>query len=382
VTSDISNQDVPPPEQRGRQARVTWASGIEPEPVKWLWAPDGQGRIPVGSLCAPAGRQGTGKSSFGLWMCAELSKGTLPGCHEGVPSNVLYVAVEDSWTHTLVPRLIAAEADLSRVGRFDVVIDAVTDAVTETTLSLPVDNRLLEETIVDNHVSLVVIDPLLSTIGAGIDTHREREVRSALDPLARLADRTGAVVLGVAHFNKGSAGDAASLITGSGAFKNVPRSVFAFARDDAAPDGGRVMTQVKNSLGHDGLPSLTYVIEEAEVQTASGTARTGKFKFTGESKRSVEDILQEARVGDLESRCERTEAEKWLLDYLTDHNRKAKAADVLKAAKADGIAESTLKRARFRMGVHSVRVGFGQGSEWSLDPSEPQSAHPGQDSEG
>ncbi|QUQ72534.1 AAA domain protein [Kutzneria sp. CA-103260] len=330
----------------------------------------------MGSLCTPAGRQGTGKSSFGLWMCAELSKGTLPGCYKGMPRNVLYVAVEDSWTHTLVPRLIAAEADLNRVGRFDVVVDADI----ETTLSLPVDNRLLEEVIVENDVSLVVIDPLLSTIGAGIDTHREREVRSALDPLARIADRTGAVVLGVAHFNKGSSGDAASLITGSGAFKNVPRSVFAFARDDAAPQGGRVMTQVKNSLGQEGLPSLAYVIEEAKVPTAHGIAHTGKFRFTGKSERSVEDILQETRVGDLETRSERTEAEQWLLDYLDDNE--AKAADVLKDAKADGIAESTLKRARFRLGVRSVRVGFGKGTVWSLDPLKPQSAHPDQPSDG
>ncbi|WP_211766653.1 AAA family ATPase [Kutzneria sp. CA-103260] len=376
MTANLNNEDDPPSEHRGRRARVTWASGIVPEPVKWLWAPDDQGRIPVGSLCTPAGRQGTGKSSFGLWMCAELSKGTLPGCYKGMPRNVLYVAVEDSWTHTLVPRLIAAEADLNRVGRFDVVVDADI----ETTLSLPVDNRLLEEVIVENDVSLVVIDPLLSTIGAGIDTHREREVRSALDPLARIADRTGAVVLGVAHFNKGSSGDAASLITGSGAFKNVPRSVFAFARDDAAPQGGRVMTQVKNSLGQEGLPSLAYVIEEAKVPTAHGIAHTGKFRFTGKSERSVEDILQETRVGDLETRSERTEAEQWLLDYLDDNE--AKAADVLKDAKADGIAESTLKRARFRLGVRSVRVGFGKGTVWSLDPLKPQSAHPDQPSDG
>lgn len=131
--------------------------------------------------------------------------------------------------------MIATGADLSKVGRFEVV--SVDDD--ELTLSLPHDNTLLENEIREHGAALVVIDPLMSVIGERIDTHREREVRSALDPLARIADRTGCVILGIAHFNKGSGTDAASLITGSGAFKNVPRSVFGFACDDADDNGGR-----------------------------------------------------------------------------------------------------------------------------------------------
>ncbi|MBP2323780.1 hypothetical protein JOF56_004165 [Kibdelosporangium banguiense] len=354
-----------------RRARVTWASQIEPEPAVWLWEHEGQGRIPVGSQSTAAGREGTGKSSFGLWMSAQLSQGTLPGCYYGEPRNVLYVAVEDSWKHTLVPRLIAAGADLTKVGRFDVLVDAGI----EVTLSLPVDNQLLEDTILDHQAVLVVIDPLMSTIAAGLDTHREREVRRALDPLARIADRTGAVVLGIAHFSKGNSGDAASMITGSGAFKNVPRSVLAFARDDVDERGSRVMTQVKNSLGRDSLPSLSYVIEEVQVPTAKGIAHTGRLVFTGQSERSVQDILHESRTGDLESRAERNEAEEWLRGYLLEQGGAAKAAHILKAARADGIAEATLKRARRRAGVTSTRAGFGQGSVWSWEPFGSHSAH-------
>lgn len=333
-----------------RRARVTWADQIEPEPVVWAWQEGDDGRIPSGSLSVAAGREGTGKSSFGIWLAAQITRGALPGSFHGTPRRIFYVAVEDSWKHTLVPRLIAAGADLSKVGRFEVVtVDG-----DEVTLSLPHDNSLLEREVRSHDVALVVIDPLMSVIGERIDTHREREVRSALDPLAKLADRTGSVLLGIAHFNKGGGTDAASLITGSGAFKNVPRSVFGFARDDSDDNGGRVMTQVKNSLGRDDLPSLSYVIETAEVTTKKGIAMTGKFTFTGESDRSVAEILRDSRGG-AEDHDERKEASAWLVDYLAANGGEVPAKDVFKAGQAEGFTRDVLKRAKGRQ-VRSTKV--------------------------
>ena len=62
------------------------------------------------------------------------------------------------------------------------------------TLSLPADNKLLEGAIAEYKVALVALDPLMSAISDTLDTHVNRQVRQALDPLARMADRTGAVV--------------------------------------------------------------------------------------------------------------------------------------------------------------------------------------------
>ncbi len=340
---------------RVRRARVTWADQISPEPVMWAWEADGEGRIPAGSLSIAAGREGTGKSSFGIWMAAQITRGTLPGSFFGQPRRVLYVAVEDSWKHTLVPRMMAAGADLGMIGRFDVL----SFSEEEVTLSLPHDNALLEAAITDHDVALVVIDPLMSVIGERIDTHREREVRSALDPLAKLADRTMAVLLGLAHFNKGSGTDAASLITGSGAFKNVPRSVFGFARDDADENGGRVMTQAKNNLGRDDLPSLSYKIEGTIIDTRKGPTSTGLFVFTGLSDRSVTDILRESRH-DPEDVEERRDAATWIGRFLTDAGGRAPARDVLTAGKAMGYSEQTLKNARRKV-ADTDRSGFGSG---------------------
>ncbi|MEU8524834.1 AAA family ATPase [Streptomyces sp. NPDC048629] len=364
--------------QPRRQLRLTRASDIEPEPVVWAWLDEGEGRVPAGALSVAAGREGTGKSSFGMWMAAHVTRGTLPGSFHGRPRAVFYVAVEDSWKQTIVPRLIGAGADLDLVYR----VEAVEAEFGETTLSLPQDNSLMEAAIKEHGVALVVLDPLMSCIGKGIDTHRERDVRTALDPLARMADRTGAVLLGIAHFNKGSGTDPASLITGSGAFKNVPRAVFGFARDD--DNECRVMTQAKNSLGRADLPSLAYNIETAEVPTRTGTAYVGRFVFLGQSTRTVDEILA---AGVETDRGERDEAADWLRGYLMDQGGEAFARDVKKAAAADDISERTLQRAMRKAGVVSARAGFGKGSVWRIEaltvdthsedasPSAPQSRH-------
>ncbi|MBU5944914.1 AAA family ATPase [Streptomyces sp. PAM3C] len=343
--------------QPARTLRLTRASDIEPEPVVWAWLDEGEGRVPAGALTVAAGREGTGKSSFGMWMAAQITRGTLPGNFYGRPRAVFYVAVEDSWKQTIVPRLIGAGADLDLVYR----VEAVEAEYGETTLSLPQDNSLMEKAIAEHDVALVVLDPLMSCIGKGIDTHRERDVRTALDPLARMADRTGAVLLGIAHFNKGSGTDPASLITGSGAFKNVPRAVFGFAKDD--DNDCRVMTQEKNSLGRMDLPSLAYNIETTEIPTKKGIASVGRFVFLGQSARSVKEILAQGQDTD---RGERDEAGAWLVDYLTDNGGEASAGDIIKAAEKDGFAKHTIQRARSKVGVTSQKSGFGKGWVWVL----------------
>lgn len=362
----------PPP--GGRRVKLTRASEIEIRPVVWVWQDNGYGRIPAGTLSIMAGREGTGKSSCAIWLAAQMTRGLLPGRHFGQPRPVFYLAVEDSWSQTIVPRLAAAGANLDLIYRFEVVADNDEDVM----LSLPADNLLLEESILTEAAALVVIDPLMSVLSERIDTHRTREVRLALDPLAKLADRTGAVLIGIAHFNKAGGTDAASLLSGSHAFRDVPRSIFGFAKDD----DNRVMSQVKNSLGRDDLPSLQYVMEPVLIDTPSGVAETARFSFAGESDRSVADLLRDAHGSD-EDRSERDEAVSWLIDYLSMSGGSASAADAIRAAAAVGIAKTTLTRARKRSGVRSVKIGMAGGWFWTLEESTEgteESSHQGLDS--
>ncbi len=194
---------VPAPDGDHAQARcvvVTRASEITPVPVTWTW----EERIPAGMVSLVAGREGTGKSTMVLERAARLTRGDLEGAHFGTPQSVVLVAAEDSWAHTIVPRLMAAGADLDRVLRVQV---KMTD-LAAFELSLPEDLRMLAETVEKHQVALVVLDPLISRLSRRLDSHRDAEVRQGLEPLARPADETGAAA---SSSNRALAGFSTSL---------------------------------------------------------------------------------------------------------------------------------------------------------------------------
>jgi AAA domain len=350
----------------GRQVVVTLASQIKPRPVRWLW-PD---RIPAGALTLLAGREGIGKSLVGVHLAAQLTRGTLPGSRHGKPSRVMFATSEDAWEFTMVPRLLAAGADLEQVGRVQVDDDGMVLGLTT-----PVDVPALKAYIADHDVAMLVLDPLTSVMASQIDAHRDREVRTALEPLSQLAEDTGAAVLGLVHLGKGIGADPVNLILGSRAFSAVARVALVAARD---PDdeASNVLSVEKSNLGRIDVPALTYRVDGVEIATDEGPAGAGLLVWTGETDRRVRDIMADAG----EERGERDEAAEWLTGYLMHHGCEAKAGDAIKAARADGIAERTLKRARARAGVTSQRRGFGQGAVWVLDPFGPRSGQSGQDS--
>ncbi|MCK9903776.1 AAA family ATPase [Frankia sp. Cpl3] len=274
---------------------------------------------------------------------------------------MVYAATEDSWSHTIAPRLHVAGADLDLVYRVEVEHDGACDALT-----LPRDTDALSREIDQLGVALLAADPLLSLIHAGIDTHRDRDLRTALEPLAAMADLTGCAVVGLAHFNKSASADVLNLITGSRAFSAVARAVLAVARDTDADDGSCVMSQAKNNLGRLDLPSLRYTVESAEVATEEGPAHVGRLVFLGETERSVSDILGDAQTRDPDSRAERDDAATWLAGHLAGQGGEAAWAGLRKAARAEGIAERTLQRARTRAGVVAERSGFPARPVWRL----------------
>lgn len=328
-----------------RRLVLTPASAIEPEPVIWAWEDTGLGRIPAGSLGLFAGREGTGKSSFLIWLVAQVTRGLLPGSWFGIPRPVIYVAVEDSWKYTIVPRLMAAGADLDLVYRAEVH----TSEIDTVSLSLPHDLDLVEQGVTEHGVAMLVLDPLISSISDQLDTHVNRDVRRGVEPMVRMADRHGCVVAGIAHFNKSGGTDASSLVTGSGAFKDIARFIFAFATDD---DGSQVITQTKNSLGVSNLPSLDYRIIEAVVPTGKGDAKVGRFVPNGVSLKSVHDILSaQAHGGDKDAV---TSAEDYLRKALAEGPRLTKDVEE-EAREAYGIAKRTLARARADLGIPTAK---------------------------
>ena len=345
-------------EREGRIVHVTRASDIRPQPVLWLWVL----RLAIGTLNLIGGREGIGKSIFACWLAAAITRGRLPGVHEGHPRAVIIAATEDSWAHTIVPRLIAHGADLTLIYRVDVEAgDGYTAA-----LSLPRDLPALEELIVERRVVAAFFDPILSRLDGGLDSHKDGEVRQALEPLVAALDRTGCTGIGLIHVNKSTSTDPLTTLMASRAFAAVARAVL-FVMVDPNDEHTRLLGQPKNNLGRSDLPTLTFAIDGVKVaDTAEGPVWTGKLQWTGEADCSIRDALQQAADTAGGNRTVVTEAADWLQDYLVSKDGSADSAEVKKEAGKAGHTVPALQRARAKLQVTTISVGFPRRTHWVL----------------
>jgi hypothetical protein len=269
-----------------RRVVLTSAATIKPRPVFWLW----ESRLALGTIGLLAGREGLGKSTLGYWMAARLTRGDLLGRYQGTPKGVLVCATEDSWEHTIVPRLMAAGADRAKVYR----IDVLNYADIHVGLSLPRDLAETERAAREVDAALLLLDPLMSRLG-DLDTHRDSEVRQALEPLAALADRTRMAVLGLIHHNKSGGSDPLQLVMASKAFTAVARSVSTVIPDPDDETGKRrLFGTSKNNLGSSDLPTLAFTIESHPIDTDEGTAWTGRLVFGDEHAGTIDDAMRRA----------------------------------------------------------------------------------------
>jgi len=166
---DLVDSPLPKvPPTTGRRLVLTCADTIDPQPVYWVW----HQRMPTGCLALLAGREQVGKSTYAYHLAARITRGQLPGEHYGSPRSVLICATEDSWAHTIVPRLIAAGADRARVFRVEVMS---ADDI-HLGLTLPLDVPAIEGAARQTGAALLLLDPLMSRLAPELDPHKDAEV--------------------------------------------------------------------------------------------------------------------------------------------------------------------------------------------------------------
>ncbi|MBA2639915.1 MAG: AAA family ATPase [Nocardioidaceae bacterium] len=341
-----------------RELILTAASAIKPRRVRWSWAD----RIALGTLALLAGPEGLGKSTLAYWVAARITRGELPGEDEGHPRGVLVCATEDSWEHTIVPRLLAAGADLPRVFR----VEVRTAYDVHVGLSLPRDLVAVENAARQVDAALLILDPLMSRLDSNLDTHRDGEVRRALEPLAALADRARMAVLGLIHHNKSGSTDPLQVVMASKAFTAVARSVHSVIRDpDDDTDTRRLFGTPKNNLGRTDQPTLAFTVASHAVDTDDGTAWTGRVEWAGEVAGTIRDAMSRSNDGD---RTATAEAGDWLSDYLASRGGEASSADAKKEGAAAGHSQDCLKRAKRRLGITDRSEGFPRRTLWKLPP--------------
>jgi hypothetical protein len=348
-----------------RRMVLTSAADIKPRPVYWLW----EGRLALGTLGLLAGREGLGKSTIGYWLAARITRGELPGEYHGHPKAVLVCATEDSWEHTIVPRLMAAGADLNLVHR----VEIITADEIHAGLLLPHDNRAVERNAIEFEAGLLLLDPLMSRLAGELDTYRDGDVRQALEPLVAIADRTGMAVLGVMHHNKSESTDPLQLVMASRAFTAVARSVHTVIKDPDDETGGRRrFGSPKNNLGRSDLPTLAFTIVSHPIDTDDGTAFTGRIEWGAEVADSIDEIMRRAG-DDSDIRTAVGEAVDWLTDYLETQGGEAASADIKKAGHQEGHTQDALQRARKKLKLQVKSRDMPRRTFW-ITPEETQSS--------
>jgi hypothetical protein len=182
-------------------------------------------------------------------------------------------------------------------------------------------------------------------------------------------------VLVVFHLNKGISTDPLLRHEGSAAFTQVVRGGLMLGHDPQDPDGedGRQRVLAVSSSNLAAIaPSLVYEITTARiVGDTDEEIVTASMSMIGESSAGAQDLLR--GQPDEEEQTGTGEAEEVLAKELEDGPRPAK--DVQKIARALGVTDKQLRRARVRLGVESEKAGFDGGWEWSL-PKAPSRRRP------
>jgi hypothetical protein len=318
--------------------KIDWLDEVDDtSPTSWAW----QDWIPLGMPSALFGVPKIGKGLICANIASRLTLGTLPGDLYGKPSNVMMAWSEDA--SMLIPRILAASGDPSRVGR----VPRFTITERER------DIGHLEMLIAESETKLLVIDHLLDYLPSGIDLWKD-EVREPLGQLTQLANNTGAAILMVLH-ESSRAKASGKRIMNATAFTAVPRVIL---NAEKTKDGRRLKKLPSNVGGYpEPLQYETKVVELDGHQEESGTMVKVEWLSDLMATPSPSTAMQNGSnpAG---------QAKDFLRRVLSPVPQER--SEIVSRAAREGFSESAVKRAADELQVTRDRVGFPSKTVWSL----------------
>jgi hypothetical protein len=323
-------------------------STIVAKPIHWLWP----NRFPRGMFSMIAGPHGVGKSFFSLGMSAIISQGyDWPDCpNSNGKGSVIYFTDEESLEYAVRPRLDACGADVTKIFAYDSIL--LSDGQTghfDITKALDLLDTVLEAM---PDCQAVFFDCLIGFLGK-TDGNSNADVRQALTPLVKLAERWNVAIIGISHFNKKIDLEARDRVIGSVAFGAVSRSVWAVALDkeSMSENPARLVLPLKTNYSKDAT-GLRYSIIDGGVVFQKDQIVAPDVDKALERKSG-----REAKGGDA--------AAEWLENYLDgDVDRPVK--ELLENAAKAGFKEFVIKAASKKIGVRKWQSGFHGVWMWTM----------------
>jgi putative DNA primase/helicase len=347
---------------KSRLVTVT-ASTVKPRNIDFVWP----GRLARGKHTAFAGEGGLGKSQLLVDVTARITAGSLWPCStDRAPTgSVIILSAEDGVEDVLIPRLMASGADLERVH----IVKAVSreDGRGERRFSLQQDLEELEKKITDiGNVLLVWIDPVSSYMGK-VDSHNNTALRSVLDPISEMAERTNVAFASVTHFTKGSVDKgikAVHRVMGGAAFTTAPRAAFAVLEDPDDKDR-RLVLHLKNNLAAK-PPGLAFRLGARMIGLDERDNREIWATHVLWEDRPVDTTADEAIAASVLGAEQEASALDEACTLLRDQlaSGPVPARDIEECARAHMISRRTLMRARAKLGIVSEKTSFD--GRWTL----------------
>ena len=334
-----------------------WGDKVKIEHIDWLWP----NRIPLKMLSLLVGIGGASKSTLSLYMAAQITTGR-PFIDETAtdrePGDVIILSAEDTPGNIIIPRLIAMEADISRVCVLKGVITTLPTGESGITgidnLSKKGDLDMLLS-VLDKapNPKFVIIDPYTAYMGKA-DSNSNTEVRGFLRPLSEVAIDYDISVLGITHLNKNQDLSASFRVLGSVGQQNAARMVWLVATD---PDDfkRRYFVWLKGNLAprHTGL---AYHLMSIPVTTSDGrSSDQPACCFEKDSVTVTADELLAPRKKTSPGRPKKqTDAGEWLDSFLSEGPVDSKL--VFEEGEFLGYSSATLNRVKASMGIMSIPI--------------------------
>ena len=308
--------------------------------TRWAW----RGWAPLGCVLLIAGEPGQGKGVFTCSLLAGLTRGATDGDLKDDPVNVLWIGTEDSWEEVVLPRLVAAGADIDRA--FHLVIDTPGRV-----LDITGDQDELAELVARHDVRAVAFEAIVDHL-AGVDDHKNAEVRRALAPLVDLARHRQLLAIATTHLTKATGGTYRQRVSGSGGYLAVARVGLLVHRHPDNPDL-RVVALGKGNLGQ--VPdSICFEIEGVDVVNPDDPGETADVGVLAnpyaDASLTVDEVLSCSKA---DQGAGREDVIEFLQELLADGRKRA--VDVFEAGSEEGFSKALLKRHKRKANVESRR---------------------------
>jgi putative DNA primase/helicase len=342
------------PMQHGeRVVKIRCGADIKPLPITWLWP----GWVPAGKLTILAGAAGTGKTTLALALAAVLTTGgQWPDgtvCTGG--GNVLIWSSEDVADDTLVPRLIASGADLSRCHFIEGISQDGESVPFDPSQDIPELHRAVERI---GGAALLIIDPIVSAVAG--DMHRANDVRRSLQAVVDFAEAHSCAVIGITHFAKGGAGKAPQdRVIGSQAFGALARMVLVTAKEEGSTR--RVLARAKSNIA----PDDGGVAYSLDLVTMEGGIAATRAVWAGVIEGTAREILGDVEHDDSNDGASPGDLQQMLIDMLAENGGKM-PAKLVKAEVSDaGYSWTSAMRIKAKLGIESAKEPGSKSSGWN-----------------